>query len=39
MQRFEKDLDAVLQQFEIDTLTTSISEVTMTSIMASMGFI
>ena len=38
MKRFEKDLFEVLRQFEIDE-DTLISEVTMTAIMAQMGFV
>lgn len=38
MKRFEKDLLEVLQQFEIE-LDAEISEVTMTTIMAHMGFV
>ena len=38
MKRYEKDLQDVLRQFEIDYDST-ISEVTMVTIMAQMGFI
>lgn len=38
MKRFEKDLFEVLRQFEIDE-DTNISEVTVSQIMVSLGFI
>ena len=38
MKRYEKDLQDVLRQFEID-YDSRISEVTMVTIMAQMGFI